>query len=105
MALTGYPQTHLSPDVEIVDSVGATKYSGPYSSLKVTGSSSTAYCDMTLYFDKDGYDTDSSAGEDYTNVRAMATDSIDGPIYGFKLTNESSSGNISVVAYKYSTAI
>ena len=66
MALTGYPQEYLSPDITVVTSTHAdTQYEGPFSSIKVTGDDMTKKVDLTLYFDKAGFDSDTTRGTDY----------------------------------------
>ena len=105
MALAGYPQTHHSPDIEIVTTQHDTnQYEGPFSSIKVMSDATTEYAHLILYLDKAGFDSNTTEGTDYFVVRAMATDTIPGPIYGFVLHTSTSTG-VTVAASRYSTSI
>ena len=106
MALAGYPQTHLSPELEIVTTQSDTvQYEGPFSSLKVLGDGTSDYAVIWIYLDSEGYNkTSQVSGVDYFIVNALATDSIPGPIYGFRM-HTGSSTNTTVVGYRYSSDI
>ena len=62
------------------------------------------YAVLWIYLDKAGYDSDTTEGTDYYKIHVMATDSIPGPIYGFRFHTDSSAG-ASVIASRYSTSI
>tara|TARA_R110002020_G_scaffold23434_4_gene77930 strand:+ start:11814 stop:12119 length:306 start_codon:yes stop_codon:yes gene_type:complete len=99
-ALEGYPQTHQSPEIIHVDTQHDTnKYEGPFSSIKCLGDAAGDIIQLILYFDKTDYD----AGTGYT-VKAVAADTISGPIQGFVL-HTGSATNAEVLAYKYSSHI
>ena len=105
MALTGYPQEHLAPDITIVTSTHATtQYEGPFSSIKVTGDDMTKKVDLTLYFDKAGFDTNTTQGTDFFEASVMVTDILEGPIYGFRYKAYSGT-DAAIIASKYSTGI
>jgi len=105
MALEGYPQEYLSPDVEYFITPDSVKNIGPYSMLKVTGDDITDNVSLTLYFDKAGFDSDTDEGVDFTDVKVLVTDMVIGPIYGFKWTAEAGGTTLVVIASKYSTGL
>jgi hypothetical protein len=108
MALPGYPQTHNSPDLEVVSVQNdTTQYEGPFSSIKVLSDLNTEYVVLYIYLDKEGYSKatgDQVSGVDYYVVNALATDVLSGPIYGFRFHTGSSTGS-SAIGYRYSTSI
>lgn len=109
MALAGYPQTHSSPDLLVLtesdgDESDTVQHEGPFSSIKVMSDSNTEYVVLYIYLDKAGYDSNTTEGIDYFIVNALATDSIPGPIHGFRYHTDSAAGS-SVIAYRYSTSI
>ena len=105
MALAGYPQTHNSPDPEVVTVQNdSTQYKGPFSSIKVMSDLNTEAVVLYIYLDKAGYDTNTTEGVDYYIVNALATDTLPGPIYGFRFHTDSDTGS-SVIGYRYSTSI
>lgn len=108
MPLTGYPQTHLSPDVTVaIIQNDTTQHRGPFSSLKLMGDATSDAITLYLYLDKASYDKATGsqvAGTDYYVVEGLATDVISGPIYGFRFHTDSDD-DTSVIAYKYSTGI
>ena len=105
MALPGYPQTHNSPDPEVVTVQNdSTQYEGPFSSIKILSDLNTEFAVLYIYLDKAGYDTNTTAGVDYYVVSALATDTLPGPIYGFRFHTDSDTGS-SVIGYRYSTSI
>ena len=110
MALTGYPQTHNSPELMVVLSAAendTTQYEGPFSSIKVLSDSNTEHAELWLYLDSESYNTAQGsqvAGTHYYIVNALATDTITGPIYGFRFHTNSEAG-CNIIAYKYSTSI
>ena len=100
-ALEGYPQTHQSPEIiHVATQNDTSKYEGPFSSIKCLGNAAGDVIQLILYFDKTDYD----AGTGYT-VRAVAADTISGPIQGFVLQDTGSTTNAEVLAYKYSSHI
>ena len=105
MALPGYPQTHNSPDPEVVTTQNdTTQYKGPFSMIKVMSDSNTEAVTLQIYLNKAGFDSDTTEGVDYYVVEALATDTIPGPIYGFVFHTDSATGS-SVIGYRYSTDI
>jgi len=107
MALPGYPQTHNSPDPEVVVTQHDTnKYEGPFSSIKVMSDANTEAVTLWLFLDKAGFDAGAAgvSGSDYFIVEALASDSLPGPFYGFIYHTDSAVGS-SVIGYRYSTSI
>ena len=105
MVLPGYPQTHNSPDPEVVTTQNdSTQYEGPFSSIKILSDLNTEAAKLYIYLDKAGYDSDTTEGTDYYIVNALATDTLPGPIYGFRFHTTSSTGS-AVIGYRYSTDI
>lgn len=104
MALPGYPQTYSSPDLEIVTTESEdTQYTGPFSAIKVVSDANNEYAEIHVYLDQAGYDSDTTEGVDYYELRVLASDTITGPFYGFKFTT---GGNaVGVIGYRYSTGI
>jgi len=108
MALAGYPQTHSSPDPEVVTTQNnTTQYEGPFSSIKILSDANTEAVTLYIYLDSTGYNKTTLAqvaGTDYFIVETLATDSLPGPIYGFRFHTDSATGS-SVIGYRYSTSI
>ena len=105
MALPGYPQTHNSPDPELVSTQHDTnQYEGPFSSIKILSDANSESVKLLIYLDKEGYDTNTTEGTDFYEISAMATDTLPGPIYGFVFHTDSAAGS-SVIGYRYSTSI
>lgn len=105
MALPGYPQTHNSPDPEVVTTQHDTnQYEGPFSSIKVLSDSNTEAVTLLVYLDKAGYDANTTEGVDFYTIEALATDTLPGPFYGFVFHTDSATGS-SVIGYRYSTSI
>ena len=110
MALTGYPQDHYSPEIVVLqsgDQNDTTQYLGPFSSIKCLSDATTEAVTLYIYLTKEGYDEPNGtqvAGTHYYEVAAVATDTIGGPIYGFRYHTDSSTGS-SVMAYRYSSDI
>ena len=108
MALAGYPQTHNSPDPEVVTTQhDSTQYEGPFSSIKILSDANTEAVTLYIYLNSDSYNKATRAqvsGTDYYIVEALATDTLPGPIYGFRFHTDSAAGS-SVIGYRYSTSI
>ena len=105
MALPGYPQTHNSPDPEVVTTESDTvQYEGPFSTIKILSDANTEHAVLYIYLDKAGFDSNTTEGTDYFIVKALATDTLSGPIYGFIFHTDSNPGS-SVIGYRYSTDI
>ena len=106
MPLPGYPQTHNSPDHIVVSTQNdTTQYRGPFSNIKIIGDSASDVVEVYLYLTAEGYDKTSQVnGTDYYVVRAIVTDEIPGPIYGFRF-HTNSDANTSLIAARYSTDI
>jgi hypothetical protein len=108
MALAGYPQTHNSPDPEVVNTENdTTQYEGPFSSIKILSNTNTDHVVLYIYLDSAGYNKatgDQVAGADYYIINALATDTLPGPIYGFRFHTDSVN-DTSVIGYRYSTSI
>ena len=105
MALPGYPQTHNSPDPEVVTTQNdTTQYEGPFSSIKVLSDSTTEAVTLYIFLDKAGYDSNTTEGTDYYIIEALATDTLMGPFHGFIFHTDSDTGS-SVIGYRYSTSI
>ena len=105
MALPGYPQTHNSPDIVVAAQDDITKHEGPFSSVKILSDGNTDSATVKIYLDKAGYDANSTEGVDFYTVELLATDSIAGPLYGFRLMATGSDAGITGIAYRYSTSI
>ena len=112
MALAGYPQTHNSPDPVVLtesggDESATVQHEGPFSSIKVLSDANTEYVVLYIYLDSEGYNKatgDQVSGVDYYIINALATDTLPGPIYGFRYHTDSNAGT-SVIGYRYSTSI
>ena len=108
MALAGYPQTHSSPDPEVVTLQSDTvQYEGPFSSIKIMSDLNTEAVTLYVYLDSTGYNKatgDQVSGTDYYIIESLATDVVPGPIYGFRFHTDSATGS-SVIGYRYSTSI
>ena len=108
MPLTGYPQTHNSPDPEVVTVQHATnQYEGPFGSIKVMSDSNTEAVTLKIFLSKAAYDLGIAGGTegiDWYTIEALASDTIPGPIYGFVFHTNSAAGS-SVIGYRYSTGI
>ena len=112
MALPGYPQTHHSPDVLVLTQAGGdesdtVQHEGPFSTIKITSDANTEQATLYIYLDSAGFNKatgDQVDGTDYYIMKILATDSVSGPIYGFRYHTDSDTGT-AIIAYRYSTDI